>query len=51
MTRKFLITFVCLFAVGISLAQKDLSYLDNDKGTSMEPILAAARPLVEEIED
>jgi len=51
MTRKFLITFVCLFAAGISLAQKDLSYLDNDKGTSMEPILAAARPLVEEIED
>lgn len=51
MTRKFLITFVCLFAIGISLAQKDLSYLDNDKGTSMEPILAAARPLVEEIED
>lgn len=51
MTRKFLITFVCLFAVGISLAQKDLSHLDNDKGTSMEPILAAARPLVEEIED
>ena len=50
MIRKFLIAFVCIFAVGVSFAQKDLSYLDNEKGTSMEPILAAAEPLVEEIE-
>ena len=50
MTRKFVITIVCVFAAGISFAQKDLSYLDNNKGTSMEPILAAAKPLVEEIE-
>ena len=51
MTRILLIALVCVFAVGISFAQKDLSYLDNEKGTSMEPILAAAKPLVEEIED
>ncbi len=50
MTRIFLIAFFCVFAVGISFAQKDLSYLYNEKGTSMEPILAAAKPLVEEIE-
>jgi hypothetical protein len=50
MAQKFLIVFVCLFAVGVSFAQKDLSYLDNENGTSMEPILAAAKPLVEEIE-
>ena len=50
MTQKLLIIIVSFFAVGISFAQKDLSYLDNEKGTSMEPILAAARPLVEEIE-
>jgi hypothetical protein len=50
MTRRFIITFICVFAVGTCFAQKDLSYLDNEKGTSMEPILAAAKPLVEEIE-
>ena len=49
MTR-ILIALVCVFAVGFTFAQKDLSYLDNEKGTSMEPILAAAKPLVEEIE-
>lgn len=50
MTRKMLIALVCVFTVSVSFAQKDLSYLDNEKGTSMEPILAAAKPLVEEIE-
>jgi len=50
MTRNFLVAFICFFAVGISFAQRDLSYLDNKKGTSMGPILAAAKPLVEEIE-
>ena len=50
MTRKFIIIFVYVFALGTSFAQKDLSYLDNERGTSMEPILAAAKPLVEEIE-
>jgi hypothetical protein len=50
MTRNLIITFVCVFALGTSFAQTDLSYLDNEKGTSMEPILAAAKPLVEEIE-
>ena len=49
-TRKLLVVFICVFAIGISFSQKDLSYLDNEKGTSMEPILAAAKPLVEEIE-
>ena len=51
MKMLFLIIVTCIFAAGTSLAQKDYSYLDNDKGTSMEPILAAAKPLVEEIED
>ena len=50
MTRKILIALVCVFTVGVSFAQKDLSYLDNENGTSMEPIMAAAKPLVEEIE-
>ena len=50
MTRKILIALVCVFSVGVSFAQKDLSYLDNENGTSMEPIMAAAKPLVEEIE-
>ena len=36
---------------GSLFAQKDYSYLDNDKGTSMEPILARAEPLVKKIED
>lgn len=36
--------------VGISFAQHNYSYLDNDKGTSMEPILARAELLVKEIE-
>ena len=51
MTRKLLTAFLCIFISGVSLAQKDFSYLDNEKGTSMEPILAAAKPLVEKIED
>jgi len=50
MTRKILIALVCVFTVGVSFAQKDLSYLDNENGTSMEPIMAAAKPLVKEIE-
>ena len=50
MTRKILIVLVCVFTVGVSFAQKDLSYLDNENGPSMEPIMAAAKPLVEEIE-
>jgi len=50
MSRKFLVAFVYIFATGFSFAQNDYSYLDNEKGTSMEPILAAAKPLVEKIE-
>lgn len=45
------ILIIVMFFSALTLAQKDYSYLDNEKGTSMEPILAAAKPLVEEIED
>jgi hypothetical protein len=50
MSRIFLVVFIYIFAACVSLAQNDYSYLDNEKGTSMEPILAAAKPLVEKIE-
>ncbi len=39
-----------LFIAGILWGQ-DYSYLDNNRGTSMEPILASADPLIKEIED
>ena len=45
-----LIGIVALFYFTTAHAQKDYSYLDNEKGTSMEPILARAEPLVQEIE-
>ena len=32
------------------IAQQDYSHLDNERGTSMEPILARAEPLVKDIE-
>jgi hypothetical protein len=51
MKMLFLIFVTCIFAAGTIFAQKDYSYLDNDNGTSMEPILAAAKPLVENIEN
>lgn len=35
---------------GSLIAQDDYSSLDNEKGTSMEPILARAEPLVKRIE-
>ena len=41
---------VTMIMLGSLFAQKDYSYLDNDKGTSMEPILARAEPLVKRIE-
>ena len=50
MSRIFLVVFIYIFTACVSLAQNDYSYLDNEKGTSMEPILAAAKPLVEKIE-
>lgn len=50
MKLSILIAIVFVFTAAISFGQKNYSYLDNDKGTSMEPILAAAKPLVEEIE-
>ena len=50
MKLSILIAIVFVFTAAISFGQKNYSYLDNDKGTSMEPILAAAKPLAEEIE-
>ena len=50
MKLSMLITIAFVFTAAISFGQKNYSYLDNDKGTSMEPILAAAKPLVEIIE-
>jgi len=50
MKLSILIAIVFVFTAAISFGQKNYSYLDNDKGTSIEPILAAAKPLVEEIE-
>ncbi|MCH7516775.1 MAG: hypothetical protein IIB08_06595 [Bacteroidetes bacterium] len=50
MKLSILIAIVFVFTAAISFGQKNYSYPDNDKGTSMEPILAAAKPLVEEIE-
>lgn len=51
MSVKFFISMICILAASVSFAQSDYSYLDNEKGTSMEPILAAAKPLVEKIEN
>ncbi len=50
MKLSILIAIVFVFTAAISFGQKNYSYPDNDKGTSIEPILAAAKPLVEEIE-
>ncbi len=50
MNLQVLTTIIFIMSVGLSFAQRDYSYLDNDKGTSMEPILARAEPLVKEIE-
>ena len=44
-----LVVVVALFYFTAANAQKDYSYLDNEKGTSMKPILARAEPLVKEI--
>jgi len=47
---QVLTIIIFIMSVGISFAQHNYSYLDNDKGTSMEPILARAELLVKEIE-
>ncbi|MEJ2193861.1 MAG: hypothetical protein P8X73_03255 [Ignavibacteriaceae bacterium] len=44
------IGIVTLLLCYTTIAQQDYSYLDNEKGTSMEPILARAEPLVKDIE-
>ena len=51
MKTTLIVSTICLLLSGFTFAQKDYSYLDNEKGTSMEPILAAADPLIKEIED
>lgn len=50
MNLQVLTIIIFIMSVGISFAQHNYSYLDNDKGTSMEPILARAELLVKEIE-
>lgn len=49
---KLLLSFALsmLLMCSNAIAQQDYSYLDNEKGTSMEPILARAEPLVKDIE-
>ncbi len=39
-----------LFFSTLAFAQREYARLDNDRGTSMEPILARAEPLIERIE-
>ena len=51
MKLSMLIAITFVFTAAISFGQKNYSYLDNEKGISMEPILAAAKRLVEEIEN
>jgi len=51
MKLSMLIAITFVFTAAISFGQKNYSYLDNEKGISMEPILAAVKPLVEEIEN
>ena len=41
--------FILLFSTH-TFAQREYARLDNDRGTSMEPILARAEPLIEKIE-
>ena len=50
--RLFLFTIITsIMMSGTLFAQTDYSNLDNNKGTSMEPILARAEPLVKKIEN
>jgi hypothetical protein len=51
MKTTLIVSTICLLLSCLTFAQEDYSYLDNKKGTSMEPILAAADPLIKEIED
>lgn len=49
--KSVLLTAVAaIFMFGSLFAQKDYSYLDNSKGTSMEPILARAETTIKRIE-
>jgi hypothetical protein len=50
MSINLLLKIAVIFFAGLTFAQTDYSYLDNSSGTSMEPIIAAAKPLVEKIE-
>ena len=49
MKLKFLFLFMLCFCT-LTLAQRQYARLDNSRGTSMEPILARAEPLIEKIE-
>ena len=49
MKIKLFFLFILFFST-LVLAQREYARLDNDRGTSMEPILARAEPLIEEIE-
>jgi len=51
MKSVFFTIIATVVMFGSLFAQKDYSYLDNEKGTSMEPILARAEPLVKKIEN
>lgn len=42
--------FILLFST-LTFAQREYARLDNNRGTSMEPILARAEPLIERIEN
>lgn len=50
MKLKLFFLFILFFST-LALAQREYARLDNDRGTSMEPILARAEPLIEEIEE
>lgn len=49
MNIKLIFLFILLIS-SFLFAQREYARLDNNKGTSMEPILARAEPLIEKIE-
>lgn len=51
MKLLFLTVITTVMMFGTLCAQTDYSNLDNNKGTSMKPILARAEPLVKKIEE
>jgi len=49
MKLNIFLFFILLFST-LTFAQREYARLDNDRGTSMEPILARAEPLIDKIE-